>query len=97
MFHIFSSSTAESKRLQSKLITRQSLLRSHPIDPCLNKKATNVIQSSAEILGLAHEKGSTEGMRECLGQVCGVLLDLHDELDTHHRLSSAWLDQVRSI
>lgn len=90
-------STEESKRLQKKLIVRQSLLRSHPIDPCLNKKTRTVIQSSAEILGLAHDKGSTESMRECLGQVCNVLKDLHDQLDTHHRLSGVWLEQVQSV
>jgi hypothetical protein len=87
--------TNENKRLQGKLIVSQKLLKSHPIDPCLNTKAKNVIQSSAEILELACNRGSAESMRECLGQVGDVLQDLNEQLDTHHRLSSAWLDQVK--
>jgi hypothetical protein len=91
------SSEVESKRLQGKLVARQSLLKSHPINPCMNKKTRNVIQSSAEILGLAHNKGSNESMRECLGQVCDILCNLHDELDQHHRLSDEWLNHIQNI
>lgn len=89
--------TNENKLLQGKLTVSQKLLKSHPINPCLNTKTKNVIQSSADILELACDNASVESMRECLGQVGDVLHDLNMQLDTHHRLSNAWLDQVRGF
>jgi hypothetical protein len=86
----------ESKRIQNKLATAQSILKSHPIDPCLNTKTKNIIRSSAEILELAYDTGSAESMQQCLGQVGDSLLDLNEQLDTHHRISDIWLEQVKS-
>jgi chromosome segregation ATPase len=88
---------SEIKRLQGRLDISQSLLKSHPVDHCLYTKTKNIIQSSAEILELAHDTGSSESMRQCLGQVGDALQDLSEQLDTQHRISSVWLDQVRRI
>jgi predicted RNase H-like nuclease (RuvC/YqgF family) len=87
----------ETRRLQGRVDISTSLLKSHPIDPCLNNKTKKILRSSAEILELAHDSGSVESMRRCLGQVGEILVDLHEQLDSQHRLSSAWLDQVRGI
>jgi DNA repair exonuclease SbcCD ATPase subunit len=87
----------ETKRLQSKLEVSQSILRAHPIDPCLNTKAKKVLRSSAEILELARDSGSVESMRRCLGQVGTILHDLNEQMDTQHRLSDAWLERVEIL
>ena len=88
---------SEIKRLQGRLDISQSLLKSHPVDHCLYTKTKNIIQSSAEILELAHDTGSAESMRQCLGQVGDALQDLSEQLGTQHRISSGWLDQVGRI
>ena len=79
----------EAKRLQSKIQAAWALLKAHPIDLMQNAKTKNILASSAEILQLAHDNGSTEGMRQCLGQVAEVLNDLKGQLSSQHRLSQA--------
>ena len=91
------SHTTEARQLKGKLDSAKSLLRAHPTDPCLSLKTKALLQSSAEILELAHARGGSESMRQCLGQVAAVLQDLNGQLDSHRRLSSAWLDQVGSL
>ena len=87
----------EAKRLQSKIQAAGALLKAHPIDLMQNAKTKNILASSAEILQLAHDNGSTEGMRQCLGQVAEVLNDLKGQLSSQHRLSQAWLDQLGTV
>jgi chromosome segregation ATPase len=85
----------EAKRLQSKIQATETLLRSHPIDT--GEKTKNILTSSAEILQLAHTNGSTDSMRQCLGQVAEVLKDLNTQLGSQRRLAKAWIDQVASV
>ena len=87
----------EARRLQAKIQVAESLLKSHPIDPSQSAKTKNILSSSAEILELAHAKGSAEGMKQCLGQVAGVLKDLNGQLGTQLKLSKAWMDQVDRV
>lgn len=88
------SHATEARRLQAKIRGAESLLKSHPIDPSQSAKAKSILSSSAEILELARAKGSVEEMRQCLGQVAGVLKDLSGQLGVQCKLSKAWLDQV---
>jgi chromosome segregation ATPase len=88
---------SETNRLQRRLDLTQSLLKSHPDDRCLYTKTKNILQSSAEILELAHDTGSAESMRQCLGQVGDALQDLSEQLDTQHSISNVWLDQVKRV
>jgi hypothetical protein len=79
-----------SKRLEAatgKLQAAAALLRSRPE---LAQEGVNVLKSSAEVMRLAHAQGGVDSMRECLGQVCGVLENLHGDLATHTRLASDW-------
>jgi hypothetical protein len=87
----------EARLLQSKLEATHSLLKAHPIDPCMNLKVRNVIQSSAEILDLAHAKGGAESTHECLCRVADALKDLTGQLDSQRKLSSAWINQIWSM
>lgn len=89
--------TTEARLLQGKFKATQSLLKAHPIDPCLNLKAKNILQSSAEILELAHAKGGAESTRQCLCEVAEALKDLNRQLDSHRRLSSVWMDKVETL
>jgi chromosome segregation ATPase len=91
------SNISEIKLVRGKLDLLRSILKSHPIDPCLNSKTQNILRSSAEILALTHKTGSVESMRRCLGQVSEIIEDLNDQLGLQHRLSKAWLDRVGSI
>ena len=88
--------TTEARLLHGKLNATQSLLKAHPIDPCLNLKAKNILLSSAEILELAHARGGADSMRKCLCEVAEALKDLNRKLDTHRRLSSVWMDKVEN-
>jgi type II secretory pathway component PulJ len=80
--------------LQAKIKAAEALLRSHPINAAQGAKTKSIISSSAEILELAHAKGSAEEMKQCLGQVAAVLKDLNGQLGVQCRLSKAWMDQV---
>lgn len=87
----------QSKRLESaagKLQAATALLKSRPV---LAQEGVHVLKSSAEVMRLAHAQGGVDSMRECLGQVCGVLEELHCDLSTHARLASDWgksLDKI---
>jgi hypothetical protein len=79
-----------SKRLEAatgKLQAAAALLKSRPQ---LAQEGVSVLKSSAEVMRLAHAEGGVDSMRECLGQVCAVLDDLHGDLATHTRLASDW-------
>jgi N-acyl-D-aspartate/D-glutamate deacylase len=70
-----------------KLQAAAALLKSRPQ---LAQEGVSVLKSSAEVMRLAHAEGGVDSMRECLGQVCAVLDDLHGDLATHTRLASDW-------
>jgi chromosome segregation ATPase len=70
-----------------KLQAAAALLKSRPQ---LAQEGVSVLKSSAEVMRLAHAEGGIDSMRECLGQVCAVLDDLHGDLATHTRLASDW-------
>ena len=40
---------------------------------------------------------SSESMKQCLDQVAEALKGLSGQLDSHRRLSSAWLDKVENV
>lgn len=84
----------ESKRLQSKLHVAETLLKAHPVDAKQTAKAKNILSSSAEVLQLAHDSGSHESMRQCLKEVAEALHGLGGQMDSQHRLASAWLEQL---
>lgn len=89
--------TIEAKRLQSKFQAAERLLMAHPIDPCQNAKTKSILESSAEILELAHTNGGAESMRQCLCQVAEVLKDLNGQLGSQRKLASAWVEQISEI
>ena len=83
----------ESKLLQGRVDAAETLLKSHPINSGLNLKTNNILESSADLLDLAHATGGAEGL-QCVGQVGEILRDLNRQLDAQRRLCSAWLDRV---
>ena len=87
----------EAKRLQSKLQISGTLLKSHPVDIKQTAKTKNILSSSAEILKLAHDNGSKESMLQCLREVAEALEGLGAQVDSQHRLSSAWIEQLDSL
>ena len=91
------SHTVEAKRLQSKIQAAERLLKAHPVDPCQNAKTKSILESSAEILEIAHTNGGVESMHQCLCQVAEVLKDLNGQLGSQRRLASAWMEQVSAI
>jgi predicted nucleic acid-binding Zn-ribbon protein len=82
---------------KSKTERLQALLKTNPIDEAQNARTKTVLGSSVEVLRLAHDGGSTEGMRKCLREVADALHGLGEQLDSQHRLSSAWLGQVKAL
>ena len=82
-----------SGRLQKAI----GLLQDSPHQSKTLQSLESRLESSAEVMELAHARGSTDSMRECLGQVGSVLKDLHGQLQGHHRLASAWQERVRVL
>ena len=77
--------------------TAQTLLKASPDNNNNNfitKHALKSLKSSVEVMQLAHARGSSDSMRECLGDVGSVLEDLHGELESQGRLSSDWKSRV---
>jgi chromosome segregation ATPase len=85
------------ENVSGKLQTAQTLLKASPDNNNNNfitKHALKSLKSSVEVMQLAHARGSSDSMRECLGDVGSVLEDLHGELESQGRLSSDWKSRV---
>lgn len=84
----------ETKRLQASLQKAQEHLQSHPVSMEHILRSKSILESSADVLELAHDNGGVESMRQCLREVANVLKDLGEDLTHQHRLASEWLSRA---